>query len=399
MASLRQQTTGTGEAGSRARSRRSETSRHADEADGARIRFRGDPAPLGPDTLQLLACGSMLSSVLYAALDLGVFDELEREPASPTVLGERLAASSEGVSRLLSALSALGLVQPGDDGTVRNHPLTSAVLVSGASASIVPLLAYQRDHAASLFGRLPVALRTGEPQISHWAFASGAPSGDPYAELDRCPEEYERMLTAMDIASRGVGRAIAEDVDLSRVERLVDLGGGGGQVAIELAEALPHLRIDLVETPFARDCAHERVRRAGLAERIRCVAGDLRADFAAGVEPAGAVLLSGVISDFGASQRRTILCNAASLLPEGGLLLVSETLFNGQRNGPLLPALLSLFMLLSTGGDNFTPRQMEAMLVEGGFSDIRFVFNGAKGLRDLVVAERRSWPGQTGSRE
>jgi predicted O-methyltransferase YrrM len=295
----------------------------------------------------------------------------------------------QGARRLLTALVALGLVEQEEGPRFRNGPLAAAALTRGGEDSLVPFLLHQRRHVDSLFAHLGEAVRDGQPQFQHWPFVDPARhAGDPYTELARHPDEYALLMRAMDSASRGVGRLLSEQVDFSEVRRLVDLGGGGGQVALELAQAVPHLSIELLDTPPARAHAAERVERAGLSQRIRCTTVDLREDLEGAVAPADAVLLSGVIGDFVAEERARLLRRAVSLLRPGGLLLVSETLFRPERRGPLLPALLSLFMLLSTGGDNFTPDELEGMLRAAGLSDIRLFFNGARGLRDLAVARR-----------
>jgi len=360
---------------------------------GATLDLRGAPVPCTPATLQLLACAPALGSILGTALELQLFDHLAAGPLEAEAVAARAGLSVQGSRRLLTALVALGLVEQEEGPRFRNGPLAAAALTRDSEDSLVPFLLYQRRHGDSLFAHLGEAVREGQPQFKHWPF--GDPehrAGDAYMELARYPEEHALLMRAMDIASRGVGSLIAEQVDFSEVHRLVDLGGGGGQVALELARAVPHLSIELLDTPPARAYAAERIERAGLSQRIRCTVADLRAELGATVAPADVVLLSGVVSDFVAEERAHILRRAASLLRPGGLLLVSETLFHPERRGPLLPALLSLFMLLGTGGDNFTPDEMEEMLRAAGLSDIRFFFNGARGLRDLAVARRPGPP-------
>ncbi|MBN1206158.1 MAG: methyltransferase domain-containing protein [Myxococcaceae bacterium] len=353
------------------------------------IDLRGQPVPCTAATLQLLTCAPLLGSVLGAALDVQLFDHLAARPLGAEELAARAGLSVEGTRRLLTALVALGLIEQLEGPRFRNGALAAAALTREGEDSLVPLLLHQRRHVDSLFAHLGQAVRTGQTQLEHWPFVDPSrPAGDPYTELARRPEEYALLMRAMDIASRGVGRLLAEQVDFTQVRRLVDLGGGGGQMALELAQAVPHLSIELVDTPPARAYASERIARAGLAGRIRCTTADLRSELAGTLEPADVILMSGVLSDFVAAERARILARVVSLLRPGGLLLISETLFRSERKGPLLPALLSLFMLLSTGGDNFTPEEMKEMLLAAGLVDIRFFFNGERGLRDLTVAQR-----------
>ncbi|XXF76122.1 methyltransferase [Myxococcaceae bacterium GXIMD 01537] len=351
--------------------------------------LRAPPAPCTPAALQVLACAPLMAAVMDVALDLGVFEHLAAGPLDVGALAARAGVSAEGARRLLTALVALGLVEQLEEGRFGNSPLAGAALTRDSADSIVPLLMHQRRHVNSLFAHLGEAVRSGRPQLGRWPFADPARAAeDPYAELARHPEEYALLMQAMDVSSRGVGQVLAGQVDFTDIHRLVDLGGGGGQMAIDLARAVPHLSIELIDTPPAHAYASERVRREGLDARIRCRSADVREDLRGAVEPADAVLLSGVIGDFVPRERARILRQAASLLRPGGLLLISETLFHAERRGPLLPSLLSLFMLLSTGGDNFTPGEMEDLLRGAGLVEVRLFFNGERGVRDLAVGRR-----------
>src|SRR6185369_13723950 len=137
--------------------------------------------------------------------------------------------------------------------------------------------------------------------------------------------------------STDAGRAILKYVDLTSAHELIDLGGGGAQMAIELAEALPQLSIVIVDLPGACRHAQARVEAAGLGQRIRCVTADLRRPLDDRITPADAVLLAGVISDFPDAERHKVLEHAAAAVAPEGRLLISETLFNDSRTGPALP--------------------------------------------------------------
>lgn len=152
-------------------------------------------------------------------------------------------------------------------------------------------------------------------------------------------------------------------------------------MAIELAQALPDLTVLLVDRPETCAYAEGRVAGAGLAARVHCVPGDLRAPPPL---PAGeAVLLSAIVADWGRDDARAIVEAARRLLAPGGRVLVSETLFAPDRSGPLVAAVLSLCMLLALEGDNFTPDELTTLLVDGGFARVEILRD--VGGRDLAL--------------
>jgi methylase of polypeptide subunit release factors len=334
-------------------------------------------------TLISLSAGFVLSSVLHAAVEVQLFDALGEEPTGVATLAARVGASRRGLEALLTALAPLGLVaRAGDDAW---RAVGSAASLLRSTSPFARLLVQQRRQLYPLFFHLGAAVRSGEPQPLPW---TGGRAADLYSSLAAEPEEMALFLEAMNAAGAGVGTLMARQVDSTRLERLVDLGGGGGQVAVELLRALPRLHIDLVDFPGACAYATETARAAGVAERLRAYPGDLFGALPA-LEPADAVLLSGVLGDFDDDRRRALLGRAATLLRPRGRLFVSETLFDDDGAGPLLPALLALNMLLSSrGGGNFTVAELTALLDGGGFMVEQVFRNGAEGLRDLVVARR-----------
>lgn len=104
------------------------------------------------------------------------------------------------------------------------------------------------------------------------------------------------------------------------------------------------------------------------------------------------MLLSGILADFDVAGCREILANADRLLRPGGVLLVSETLLDDTRTGPLLPALLSLLMLAAMPGDSFTLGELSSRLEGAGFVVERHVPPAGPGRRDLLVCRRAAAP-------
>src|SRR5262249_52443592 len=139
--------------------------------------------------------------------------------------------------------------------------------------------------------------------------------------------------------------------------------------------------------PQACSFADEVISAQGLSGRITTITGDFL-NLPPGLELVDAVLLGGVLADWDPEQRKQLLANAKRCLRSRGRLLVSETLLDDSNDGPLLPALLSLTMLVGARGKNFTPTEVRTMLDAAGFIDVRVITNREFGVRDLVVAQK-----------
>lgn len=341
------------------------------------------------EALERLMTGYALSAISFAAVELRLFDHLAEGPAGPDALALRVGASTGGVARLCAALTALGLLRREPDGRFSAAPGVSELLGEG-EGSLRPVVLHHQRHLAPLMMRLPDAIRHARPQHAAWSFASSVTAqGHCYDELTRHPEEYELFLEAMDRTSAGVGEDIAEACDLQPARRLIDLGGGGGRVARELLAAAPHLEIELLDLEPACRVAERKAVEAALGDRFHATVVDFRQPLAdAPTAPGDVVLLSGILADFSVEHCREILGNAARLLRPGGVLLVSETLLDDTRTGPLVPALLSLLMLVAMQGDSFTLAELSSLLEGSGFIVERHVPPRVPGGRDLLVCRR-----------
>lgn len=339
--------------------------------------------------IERMPFGYAMSTILGSAAELGIFDHLADGPRDAASLAERIGArGASGVARLCAALCALGLLEREPDGRFRAKPAALRCLRSDTEDTLLPTVLYYHRNFAPLMAQLTSAVRSVKPQQEAWSFASPrAGESHYYTELARHPAEYESFLKTMDRFALGVGTAICESADLHGVRRLIDLGGGSGRVALEMLAATPHLTIEMIDLPVACRMAEQRAADAGLQGRFVATAGDFTRPLEAPAPaPADAVLLSAILADWGPAVQAQILANAAALLRPGGLLLVSETLLDDDRTGPLVPAVLSLFMLVSMTGDSFTARELQRLLEDAGFGAVEHRPPREPGKRDLVLA-------------
>jgi SAM-dependent methyltransferase len=301
-------------------------------------------------------------------------------------LAERLGVSVQGLERIVVVLHSLGLVVR-TGGVYRNHALASQLLTEKAPGNMRSFLLQQQRQMYPLFAHLTDAVRTGRAQTWRWSFGT-SPDEDCYQALLRTPDELRVFLEAMNTAATGVGTAIARQVDFGRIHTLLDLGGGGGQIAVELAQAVPHLHVIIVDHPEACAFADRHVALHTLTDRVRTQHGDFLGSLPSELGGADAVLLGGILADWDVAQRARILANARRSLARNGTLLVSETLLDDTNDGPLLPAMLSLMMLVGMRGKNFTPNEIKTMLTAAGFGQTSVFLNRSLGVRDLVVATK-----------
>ncbi len=80
----------------------------------------------------------------------------------------------------------------------------------------------------------------------------------------------------------------------------------------------------------------------------------------------------GILHDWGLRRKKALLAKAHAALPEGGALLVYDTIIDDERRTSATGLLMSLNMLLETrGGFDYTGADCIGWMREAGFRDVR----------------------------
>ncbi|REE94793.1 methyltransferase [Thermomonospora umbrina] len=337
---------------------------------GALIAGAGDDGGLRD-----MATGFMVSQVLHAAVDVGVFTALRDGPMDGESLRRRLGLHERGARDFFDALAALGLLERGD-GVYANTPVTAAHLGDAEADSYLGgLLAYIGSHWYWSWGRLADALRTGKSQSYGGEF--------PYDAIQADPELAERFQQAMFATSTALRAAIAGGFAWERVGTVADIGCADGSLLARLLTAHPHLRGIGFDLPAGVSGFRRTVARHGLEDRARFEAGDFRA----GPLPrADALLFAHILIDWDAETRHMLLAKAYRALPEGGTILIVDTLLEETR-GPDSAAglLVGLHMLVDQrGGPSYSAEECFDWLGKAGFRDRRV--RSLSGFDRLITA-------------
>jgi hypothetical protein len=266
---------------------------------------------------------------------------------------------------LLRLLASFGFVEK-DGEEYRNAPLTQMALTREGPHTMVDTLRQQGAQVLPLFAGLERALREGCRR-------------SVYQDLARDPKALELFLSAMDQNARGAGAALAGQVELSGL--LVDVAGGGGQIARELAIASPKLKIVLFEQQAALPIVES---RCASEPRISCRAADIYDSLRWEGPPADAVLLAGIVCDATRENTQRLLRNVKPLLAARGRLLISDTFLDESGDSPPIAAMLGLALAIGMGGRGYTIGELSTLLAEEGVlvHDVK----RNKGQRDLLVA-------------
>ena len=135
--------------------------------------------------------------------------------------------------------------------------------------------------------------------------------------------------------------------DLSRFQRMADLGGATGHLAIAACERYPQLRALVFDLPGVTPITREMIDRSPARDRLEVKDGDFFADE---LPVADLYSLGRILHDWAADKCEFLLRKIHRSLPPGGALLVMEKLLHEDGVGPISANLQSLNMLVVTEG-------------------------------------------------
>jgi ubiquinone/menaquinone biosynthesis C-methylase UbiE len=334
-----------------------------------------DAAGIVPDEIMSMARAFMESRVLLTALELDVFTALGGGATAAEVAASR-HTDEAATARLLNALVALGLlVKRGD--AFSPTPAAARFLARGGEDDSVDALLHQSSLWKTWSG-LTETVRTGQP----------APRGEMAA---RGEDWTVAFIAAMHKGAAQRAPQVVQAVGAAGVRWLLDVGGGSGAYSIAFAQANPSLSAEILDLPSVLPIALGHIATAGLADRVRTRAADLRRDDLG--SSFDLVLLSSICHMLDAAENRDLLRRAFAALTPGGRVVVSDFLLAEDRVSPRQATLFSINMLVGTpAGDCYTEAEYTAWLREAGFGDV--VRRDLPGPASLVIGTK---PGRAGA--
>ena len=275
----------------------------------------------------------------------------------------------------LDALVALRALDR-QDGLYRNKAETDLFLDRAKPSYVGGLLEMANARLYESWGSLTEALKTGRNQNE------AKESGDVFAALYADPDRLRGFLAAMSGVSLGAAQAIAAKFPWQDHQSFVDIGTAQGMVPVTIARMHNHLSGAGYDLPEVKPVFEEFIAQHGMQERVKFLSGNFFTD---SLPPADVLIMGHILHDWDLSQKRMLLEKAHAALPNGGALIVYESIIDDERRQNAFGLLMSLNMLIETpGGFDFTGADCQAWMREAGFSQTRV--QPLSGPDSMVVA-------------
>ncbi len=183
---------------------------------------------------------------------------------------------------------------------------------------------------------------------------------------------------------RGTGTPaykLTEHYDFSSVTTLVDVGGGGGGLAIAFTKACPHLQATVVDLPQVTPITQKIVDEEGATDRVTVLAADVVHGPLPGMYDVAVV--QNLLQVLSSEDARRAVQHIGTAINPGGTIYIIGFILDDSRTSPAEAAGRNLSWInLYYDGESYTEHEHRVWLSEAGFADIERM--------DLVLAEGRN---------
>ncbi len=304
--------------------------------------------------------GFQVARIIQTAVKLGILDRFTEFTSVDDVTQDGVL-SARGIGILCDALVAIGLLEK-QTGQYRITPLAMEALLESSPG----LLRHSVLHAEGIYRRWA--------DLEH-AVIRGEPLPRPQPHLDR--EKNRVFIMGMHANAAGKADRLVEMLDLTDVQRAVDIAGGPGTYLMALLKRKPDLDVTLIDLPLTLETASEIIRDAGYEDRIRLKAMDVFEGNEAFGEAFDLAILSNILHIEDEARNLSVLRRIHASLRPGGTLVVQDFFTDAEGTTPPSAAIFSVNMLTATARGRSWPRSLVAgWLKSAGFRTIQMTGKG-----------------------
>jgi len=321
-----------------------------------------NPQPT-PEHILQVGFGFGPSKILLSAVELELFTDLAKGPQTLDSIRGRHGLHPRAAHDFLDALVALGFLQRAD-GEYSNMPATDTFLDKNKPSYVGGILEMANHRLYGFWDHLTEALRTGHPQNE---VRSGAMP--LFEALYADPARLKSFLAAMTGISHGANLTIAAKFPWASYRTFADVGAAQGDLAVQIALANPHLQGIGFDLAAVGPIFEEYVTKNQVGDRVRFIAGSF---FDSPLPQADVILMGHILHDWGIDDKRMLIRKAYEAVPEGGALIVYESLIDDDRSKNAFGLMMSLNMLIETpAGFDYTGADCQGWMKQAGFRETR----------------------------
>src|SRR5919201_457503 len=200
--------------------------------------------PISPDPIFQVLTGFWASKALMSAVELELFTELSGgKQVTLEQLEQALGMEARPADVFASALASLGLLQvtrkEDSERLFANSPVSEIFLDKSKASYMGDIIIMFDKRLYKAWDKLVESLKSNRPVNA--ADGGGAATLFDQAKSKHEIEEIQKFTHAMHGISIGPAMQLPKVYDFSKHRTMIDIGGGSGIYAIQVAKANPHM--------------------------------------------------------------------------------------------------------------------------------------------------------------
>ena len=322
-----------------------------------------------------LVMGFVSAQVLWALVELRVLHALGDAPKTAGQIASDNSLSEERAEILMNGGVAIGLMR-------RNSNGFYVLSRKGASLLGVPGLTDMIRHHAYFYRDMsnPIALLRDEvdTELSQfWPYVFDVSGKTPATII----ENYSNLMAS---SQKLVAHDTLKMVSLKPQCKVLDIGGGSGNFAIEIVRKFPKATISVFDLPEVEASARARLKAENMTDRISFFAGSFRDDLLP--EGFDVITLIRVLYDHADSTVMALLKSVYNALPRGGRLVISEPMSGGKYPHRAGDVYFAFYTMAMRTGKARSPNQIAEMCRKVGFKSVFIPKAPRKFITSAVVS-------------
>jgi hypothetical protein len=265
------------------------------------------------------------AAALRMAALFRIADHLADGPRPVPDLAKLTETNEDFLRRVLELLATRGVFEETADDSFALTPRAAALRSDARPCARHSVLSFTSEPFTRAIANLDITARTGKPSFEA---VHGMPVFDYMAAH---PDLLVQFHQGLENFSHAESAAFAEEYDFPGTGLLVDIGGGKGQLLLDVLSRFPGLRGVLFDR--AEVVAQHRLAELGDDSRWETAAGDFLEAVPAGGD---LYVLQFVLHNWDDGRCVQILRNCSRAMAPGGRVLVLESLFSPQSEIDLL---------------------------------------------------------------
>jgi hypothetical protein len=310
------------------------------------------------DRASQLINGFRATQCVRAAAELRIPDLVSGGPRSAADLAAATGVLEDPLRRVLRALVSLGVFEETEDGrfgpTAVSEQFTDRPGTMRAWAVMLPLESY------AAFGEIMYSLESGKPAYEK-LFGETR-----FESLGKDSEASALFNMAMQRWTEKVAVDMVQECDFSKIESVIDVGGGTGTLVAAILRANPHLRGAVFDLPAGVEGTYAYLQAEGVNDRCEIVVGSFFESVPPGYD---LYLMKSIIHDWSDDRAKAILATCRAAMSDRAKLVLVERLLPDRARDTYLDRrvlLGDLQMMVVLGGRERNVEEFSALFESSG---------------------------------